>query len=713
MSGKKIFGKIVCLFLSALILSCAVSAGSPEEYEDVPYKTYTYWQGYKEKKPVPIKAVYEYSKTVYTSGFSMARGFHLTYFCFGNDGNLYALDGENGKILIMNKAYEPVKLIESFTSASGEKISLNGAEGLFVTEEGSIFVADTANNRVIVTSPDGNVSKIVEKPESRLIPDDVIFLPKRILKDGQGFIYVLSDGCYYGAMKFDSDFNFIGFYGANTVSVSIGSAISGFFKNLFATETKRMNDIQKIPYTFLDFCLDSDGMILTTTANTQISSGQIRRLSPGGNNVLSYRFNYKTTSGDSFNFGDISGVTNEENIIKKNYFGAIASDENFFYALDTATGRIFVYDFSCSLICVFSGGFGMGEQSGVFKQAANIAVAENGDVLVTDTEKNSITVFSETEYGSLIKNGAVKSGAGRYDEALPFWEKVNILDKNNQLALIGIAKAALNSGDYGKAMSYSAAGLDRETYVNAHAKMQTESLKKHFGILFAALLLLVGGLTVFLIISSKKKIVLIKNRKLNVALSSLLHPFESFRAVQDKDEGSLAAAVVFMLLFFIGSVCTQIYAGFMYVIPERDNYNVVYTFLGTVGLVLLWTAVNWGVSVLFEGKGRIKKIFICSCYSLYPLILYSAIFILLSYFVSPSAVSFIPVFNAVCVIYFVFMMLTALMTVHEFSFSRSVGTAVFSVVGMAIAAFLVFMTIMLCQDFIGFVVSVIQEAVFR
>ena len=162
MSGKKIFGKIVCLFLSALILSCAVSAGSPEAYEDVPYKTYTYWQGYKEKKPVPIKAVYEYSKTVYTSEFGKNGGFHLTYFCFGSDGNLYALDGENGKILIMNKTYEPVKLIEGFTLQDGEKISLNGAEGLFVTEEGSIFVADTANNRVIVTDSDGNVSKIVE-----------------------------------------------------------------------------------------------------------------------------------------------------------------------------------------------------------------------------------------------------------------------------------------------------------------------------------------------------------------------------------------------------------------------------------------------------------------------------------------------------------------------------------------------------------------------
>lgn len=216
----------------------------------------------------------------------------------------------------------------------------------------------------------------------------------------------------------------------------------------------------------------------------------------------------------------------------------------------------------------------------MFKKASSIAVAENGDVLIADRDKNQITVFSETEYGALVKKGDTLSNAGRYSEALPYWEKVNRLDKNNQLAIIGIAKAALGSGDYEKAMTYAEKGLDRETYVNAHSKVLTARLKSHFGILFLVILAFAGALTAFLVISSKKKLVIIKNRRLNVALSALLHPIESFKAVQEKNEGSVIIATVFLLLFFIGGTCRQIYAGFMYVIPERDTYMLCQDFIG-------------------------------------------------------------------------------------------------------------------------------------
>lgn len=710
---SKIIRRTVCAALVAILLAVSATAAASATYNEVPYKTYTYWQGYQNKKPVQIKSVYAYSKTVDAKYLNLDGNLSVAYFCFGQDGFLYALDTDNSRILVLNADYTVRRTIDSLRDSHGSEFLLSEAEGLFTDKDGKIYIADTKNNRILVADGNGYVIRTVGKPDSPLIPEDVVFLPRRILQDSEGFLYVLSDGCYYGAMKFDSDFNFIGFYGANKVAVTIGSAVSDFFKNLFATEQKRMNDIQKVPYMFLDFCLDRDGMIMTTTANTRVTSGQIRRLSPGGKNLLSHAFNYEKQSGDSFNYGDISGVTNKSNVIRTNYFGAIASDKSYFYALDTETGRVFVYDYSCNLICVFSGGFADGEQAGVFKIASSIAVADNGDVLVADNEKGSITIFSETEYGRAIREASDLSATGRFDEALPLWQNVNQLDKNNQLAYIGIAKAELNSGNYETAMQFAKKGLDRETYVTAHSMALKGTLKAHFAPLFAVVLVLIGGLSAFLVVSSKKKVVLIKNRRLSVAASALLHPVNSFTAVQEKGEGSVLIAAIFLLLFFVGRVCTDIYAGFMYVIPERDTYNVVYTFLGSVGLVLLWTAVNWCVCVLFEGKGRIKKIFICSCYSLYPLILYSAVFMLLSYFVSPSSVSFIPVLNAICVIYFVFMMLLAMMTVHEFSFSKALATAGFSVVGMAIVGFLIFMTIMLCQDFIGFIVSIVQEAMFR
>ena len=130
-------------------------------------------------------------------------------------------------------------------------------------------------------------------------------------------------------------------------------------------------------------------------------------------------------------------------------------------------------------------------------------------------------------------------------------------------------------------------------------------------------------------------------------------------------------------------------------------------------LVLLWVVVNWAVCVLFEGKGRLKEIYITSCYSLTPLIIYSIIYIILSYFMTPSSVSFLDLLGSLSTIYFVIMILLSVMVVHEFDFVRAALTSVCTVFGMLICAFLLFMALTLCQDFISFIVSIVQESMLR
>lgn len=193
----------------------------------------------------------------------------------------------------------------------------------------------------------------------------------------------------------------------------------------------------------------------------------------------------------------------------------------------------------------------------------------------------------------------------------------------------------------------------------------------------------------------------------------MFHPKESLVRIKEKKTGSVLIATILLILFFVTSVASDIYSGFMYSIPDNDSYNVIYTFLGTIALMLLWVVVNWGVCVLFEGKGKLKEIYITSCYALIPLILYSLIFIVLSYFITPSDVSFVTLIQTLCVGYFVIIMLLAVMVVHEFDFVRSVLTSVCTVLGMIIVAFLVFMALTLCQDFVSFVFSIIQEAILR
>ena len=712
MKKSKLF-RVLCVLLAiaALVPTIAITA-SATAYEEVPYRSYTYWEGYSQKKPSAMKEMYSV-KTVISSALNEQIDFaELQHICFDKNGLLYALDTYNAKITVLDKDYNVVRTITEL-EFEGETLKFAQAEGIFVNDEGRIFIADTANLRVIILAADGTVETVLSKPESDLIPEDLNFAPIKIVQDKEGFLYVLCDGCYYGAMKFSPSYEFLGFFGSNTVTSSVLSAIASFVKELFATDAKRMNDVQRLPYTFLNFCIDSEGFIFTTTDNPSGSNTQVRRLSAKGTNILSHKFNFKITSGDGLRYGDPQGAQNENNGNRKNEFSAVDTRGQFFYLLDRVTGRIFVYDFDCNLITAFSGGFGEGDQQGVFRTPTALAVNSDGDVFVSDLEKRSITVFSLTEYGKTVIKAAEYNMSGEYDKAESYWREVLRQDENNQLAYIGIGKAAMMKGDYATAMEYSKTGLDQETYSRAFGEVLTARLKANFFWVFLGVVVIVSALSWVLVVTTKKNITLIKNPVYSTAASVMLHPKECFTRVKEKKLGSVVIATVLLRLFFITRTASDIYTGFMYVIPDNDSYNVIYTFLGTVVLVLLWVVVNWAVCVLFEGKGRLKEIYITSCYSLTPLIIYSIIYIILSYFMTPSSVSFLDLLGSLSTIYFVIMILLSVMVVHEFDFVRAALTSVCTVFGMLICAFLLFMALTLCQDFISFIVSIVQESMLR
>lgn len=709
MSISKLF-RVLCIFLIISVLFvCAGFSVAATSYDEVPYRTYTYWEGYTVKKPVAMKEMYSVSNILDYTTDSQIDFAEIQHIYIDSNGYLYVLDGYNAAITVLDENYRVIKKISEL-NFNGEKISFQHAEGIFVNEDGRLYIADTENLRIIVLSPEGAVESIIKKPNSPLLPEGFNFAPIKLLQDTEGFLYVLCDGCYYGAMKFSSEYEFLGFYGANVVNTSVISSIDGFISNLFMTEARRMNDIQKLPYTFLNFCVDDDGFIFTTTDNQK---AQVRRLGPGGTNILSKKYNFKTTSGDNIVFGDISGVKDEQNITKKNEFSAIAVNGKFFYLLDRVTGRIFVYDFDCNLITVFSGGFGSGIQQGTFQTPTSIAINKNGDILVSDFEKGCIVVFTLTEYGQSVMQAAEYNINGEYDKAERYWEEVLSQDENNQMAYIGIGKAAMMRGDYETAVKYSEIGLDQETYSRAYGELSLAFLKENFFWIFLTAIAIVGGITAILIVTAKKRVVLIKNPIYNTAASMLFHPKISLCRIKDKNLGSVWIATALLGLFFITKTASDIYPGFMYVVPDNTSYNVIYTFMGTVVLVLLWVVVNWGVCVLFEGKGKLKEIYISTCYSLIPLIIYFLIFIVLSYFMTPSNVSFLGLFRNLCYIYFVIILLVSVMVIHEFDFTHAFFTSLFTVLGMLIVAFMIFMTLTLCQDFVSFIFSIVQESVLR
>ena len=76
--------------------------------------------------------------------------------------------------------------------------------------------------------------------------------------------------------------------------------------------------------------------------------------------------------------------------------------------MDRAYGRVFERDRNGNLIAVFGA---LGDQEGTFRQPSAIELLGE-QVLVLDSNKNSVTVFSPTEYTILVHDAVKRYNAG-------------------------------------------------------------------------------------------------------------------------------------------------------------------------------------------------------------------------------------------------------------------------------------------------------------
>ena len=694
---KRFIKHIFTIALVLLLVSvCSVSA-----FAEVPYESYTYWSNVgEENKAVYNRPMYNAEFNIDADSIGVEDFTKITDTTVDKDGNLYILDSAS-RIIILDKDYKFVKEIGLINGSE----SYADAKGLYISADGTIYICDTEGRRILHINGDGSLIDTITLPESNLIPDGFDFRPTNIVIDEYGYIYILSDGSYYGALLYDSNMEFQGFYGANTVTGTLGSVFSNIKNRIFPNNAKKENSVKKLPFCFVDLAIDDEGFIYTSTGYTDIArKGQIRKLGPGlGNNIL---------LSDDVSFVDVKINTsyNKGAVSKQDIFDIEVDDNGFVYGLESAFGKVFVYDSSNRILTVFGGGMGFGTQVGNFVTVSSLSIKDNGsEVLVSDSSTNRITVFKLTDFGAKVKSLVNMTIKGDYSGAKEGWEEVISLDNNFQPAYGALARAYINDGDYDKALSLAKKGYDRETYAIAFEYKRNEIVNDNFVLIFLIVLAVIIALIVFLVISSKRKIKFIRNKQLSLMFNSMVHPAETFTEVKEKQQGSLLLSVICVLAFYVVSILGTLKGGFLFTVYDAENFNSIWLFVKTAGLVVLWIIANWMVCTLLGGRGRMKEIAIVTCYSLLPLIIERILRLFLTNVLLPTEASFLTILEAIAVIYFLFLMIVGLLKIHDFGMGRLLGTSFLSVLGVAAIVFLAITIIILIQQFGGFIVTVVSE----
>lgn len=194
---------------------------------------------------------------------------------------------------------------------------------------------------------------------------------------------------------------------------------------------------------------------------------------------------------------------------------------------------------------------------------------------------------------------------------------------------------------------------------------------------------------------------------------SFFHPFDAFYEMRFRGKGSLLIAVISIVLFGILQCVRYQYTGFVMNFTEIAAMNSLSVFATWVAGFVLFIVSNWSVTTLLNGKGGLGDITQVIGYSLVPVELTTIVQIILSNFVIREEIMIVNVISGIGIVWFLFMIVAGLCTIHEYSFGKNIASVFLSFVAAAIIIFLGVLFFTLMEQMITFVVSVVQEFIRR
>jgi hypothetical protein len=194
------------------------------------------------------------------------------------------------------------------------------------------------------------------------------------------------------------------------------------------------------------------------------------------------------------------------------------------------------------------------------------------------------------------------------------------------------------------------------------------------------------------------------------AFSVARHPLDSYYYMKRKEKGSLPGAAINFLFFFAAYLIFQISKGFVVQLAEIEDMDFTVIIGGFIGLYLLFVICNYLVTSINDGDGGIVDIFKLVSYSMFPL----SVTLL-----AVTVVSHIMTENEVFLLMFMLvggfawsgaLLWLGLQEVHNYSFSNTFKSLLFTVVFMLIAIIVLFNMTILFSQFVQFVEAIVREA---
>lgn len=587
-------------------------------------------------------------------------------------------------------------VIDTFINKFGVPDQLKEPKGVFVTKD-EIYVADSANSRIVIFDKLGNFVDIVPEPASEVLPEGHVYTPEAVAVDKAGRIYVVSSSSNFGIISLNRDGSFNGFIGPQKVSYN---ALE-YFLRLFKTAEQLAASEQNVSVEFNNICIDKDGFMYVTTAaipdadvinslrarNKSGDYAPVKKLNPNGTDVMN-------RNGFWPPYGEIqfsNGVSTKISMSGPSKLYDVALGEaNTWSVIDNTRSKVFTYDSNGNLLYAFGD---KGEQLGNISDLVSIDY-QGSKMLLLDRAKNSFTIYKRTAYGDLLTEAIQTTEDKQYDKAVDYY--VEILQRNNNYdaAYIGIAQSKYREGSYEQAMKYYKYAYNTEDYSEAYQAYRKEWMEKNLWVVPVVLFLIIFGVSKFFKYAnavnkrgqkSKEKRSFVEEVLYGIHI--IFHPFDGFWDLKHEKRGSVRGATFWLAISCLTFVYQSMGRGYISN-PYGDHTSYMMSIVSILSPVVLWVIANWCITTLFEGEGSFKDVYIATCYSLVPLPLLIIPSVMLTNILTLSEMQIVTMLQGFAFGWLGLLVFFGMMVTHDYSLGKNVITSIVSIVGVAFIIFL-------------------------
>ena len=472
--------KILYAWLAAaLVLVTLCPAALATEASAYTYTyNYDYWGELRESPDVyRVEAVFN----ARSLGLDVPLRAPQSLFVRGDD--LYVCDTGNNRILQLRREGNRFTLTRVIDTVRGaQPDTFNGPTDIFIDDQGMMYVCDQNNNRIVKMDSRCRYVMSFLKPEDETFTQSAAFLPSRLVVDVAGRVFALCKNVNKGLIKYEADGTFTGFIGASEARFNWYD----YIWKLLSTKEQRAQQANFVPTEYENICMDEDGFIYATIATFEdadiLNTKPIRRINSVGADIL-IRNAVDIPMGD-LDWDDANEIKGASRLVDITTVG-----NGIYIVVDRVRGRLFGYDNQGHMLWAFGG---PGAADGYFKRPVSLE-SMGYDLLVLDQQECSITLFTPTEYGTLIYTATEQYLTGKYDESADTWRQVLARNGNYDLAYIGIGRALMRDERYGEAMHCFEVARDSKNYGEALRLYRKEWVERNAGWIFPLIIVLLVG----------------------------------------------------------------------------------------------------------------------------------------------------------------------------------------------------------------------------